>query len=799
MFLRRYWYETVHDGDAAARPRTSPSVGAKEKAAVTLTLAIAALCSLSTFVVFDAPSNTSAGGGAVEPTGWQDLQPLDGETLTQFSRDLTSPEDRWSKDGELRTTLRVAPTVAQAGPLAPPLNVRAYEGSVPGPTLRVKPGDRLVVNLVNDLDLPEGDPSVAGAGEDGEGDGGIDRASLEGKVEAWPNVTNIHVHGLHVSPSGIGDNIYRRAGPGDALQYIYDLPPDHYPGIFYYHPHFEGSSSVQTLGGMSGAIIVEDAEGSLPPEVEAMREVVMVLQETNIESGALRNYKAASEISGSKMPLYGKAEGGNASESDLLHFITVNGQYQPVIRAQPGEALRLRVVHGGNNDHIHVSLVPAAAAGSQREYTQDSGQEKKGAAEASGPGDAPAANSDDDPSSCKLLTLARDGVYLAAPRLQGGGDGQLVLAAGSRADLAVRCDGPGVYRLVSSKGGAAGRGGGGDEDGDEDSIMAYLGKNTDVFEGTLAFLDVGGDQMNMKLPTKSPNATGENRLLQDLQELAHNEVSRFVFEFNAAEKVSRVGQTYTWYGINGVQYNASQVMRRVPLGSVEEWVIVNQRKGRGGEVEACHPSSSSSPPLPTTTPSTTTTATEFGEPIHSRGDVGGSAGGGDGGVAGGAANGEGQHHGRRKRRGLGSVLSEGPGVESGPSGRAVEVVEDEGEGVEAQVACESTSPGEVTYEGHPFHLHANHFEGAGPGEITYDSHPFHLHVNHFQVVSSSWGDEGPDWNVGDWRDTISIPAPGNVTIRWSADDFTGEAVAHCHIFGHSDTGMMMNFEIFETP
>lgn len=99
--------------------------------------------------------------------------------------------------------------MSQAGPLAPPLNVRAYEGSVPGPTLRIKPGDRLVVNLVNGLDLPEGDPSVAGAGEDGGGDGGIDRASLEGKVEAWPNVTNIHVHGLHVSPSGVGDNIYR--------------------------------------------------------------------------------------------------------------------------------------------------------------------------------------------------------------------------------------------------------------------------------------------------------------------------------------------------------------------------------------------------------------------------------------------------------------------------------------------------------------------------------------------------------------------------------------------------------------
>lgn len=136
------------------------------------------------------------------------LQPVAGETLTAFSQDLKSPENRLSKDGELRTTLRVAPAVAQAGPLAPPLNVRAYEGSVPGPTLRVKPGDRLVVNLVNDLALPEGAPLVV-AEEEGGKRGGGDRASLEGKVEAWPNVTNIHMHGLHVSPSGVGDNIYR--------------------------------------------------------------------------------------------------------------------------------------------------------------------------------------------------------------------------------------------------------------------------------------------------------------------------------------------------------------------------------------------------------------------------------------------------------------------------------------------------------------------------------------------------------------------------------------------------------------
>lgn len=126
-----------------------------------------------------------------------------GETLTAYSEELTFPSVRCSSDGELRTTLRVAPTITRAGPLAPSFNVRAYEGSVPGPTLRVKPGDRLVVNLVNALDPPAGAPLEAEAG------GGQGEDSLEGKVEAWPNVTNVHVHGLHVSPSGVGDNIYR--------------------------------------------------------------------------------------------------------------------------------------------------------------------------------------------------------------------------------------------------------------------------------------------------------------------------------------------------------------------------------------------------------------------------------------------------------------------------------------------------------------------------------------------------------------------------------------------------------------
>lgn len=209
------------------------------------------------------------------------------------------------------------------------------------------------------------------------------------------------------------------------------------------------------------------------------------------------------------MPLYGntgRGEGGEGygggdgeenggekegSKSDMLHFVTVNGQYQPVIRAHPGEAFRLRVIHGGNNDHMYVSLVPAG--GSRSSNGTKDGNKGRGALpgkEADNPrtGAGSGGSSSGGGGGCTLLTLARDGVYLPTPRRQGGGDGRLVLAPGSRADVAVRCDRPGVYRLASSKGAA-----GEEADGDGEravSIMDYLGHETDVFEGELA--DKGG-------------------------------------------------------------------------------------------------------------------------------------------------------------------------------------------------------------------------------------------------------------------------------------------------------------------
>ncbi|KAE8907734.1 hypothetical protein PF005_g26875 [Phytophthora fragariae] len=80
------------------------------------------------------------------------------------------------------------------------------------------------------------------------------------------------------------------------------------------------------------------------------------------------------------------------------------------------------------------------------------------------------------------------------------------------------------------------------------------------------------------------------------------------------------------------------------------------------------------------------------------------------------------------------------------------------------------------------------------GEVTLKNHPFHLHTNAFQIVDMSHG-HGVDYEIGDWRDVISVPTPGNVTIRFRPEDYTGIVAAHCHILGHSDAGMIAGVDM----
>jgi FtsP/CotA-like multicopper oxidase with cupredoxin domain len=230
---------------------------------------------------------------------------------------LIEPEVRRSVSGELRTTLQVRYVYKDIGGYR--LSLRSYEGMIPGPTLRVRPGDVLRIRLINDLP-PNLDP-----------------VPLDMALPHHFNTTNFHFHGSHVSPAGLSDNIFRSMEPGQSYDIEITIPSDHTRGTYWYHPHHHGSADVQLTGGMAGALIVEGDFDDVP-EIAAAAERVLLLNEV------LFDYRGAIETYDTVWP------------EAVPRFLSVNGQREPVIRMRPGEVQRWRIVHAGHENNLHIAL-----------------------------------------------------------------------------------------------------------------------------------------------------------------------------------------------------------------------------------------------------------------------------------------------------------------------------------------------------------------------------------------------------------------------------------------------------------
>jgi FtsP/CotA-like multicopper oxidase with cupredoxin domain/peroxiredoxin len=145
--------------------------------------------------------------------------------------------------------------------------LRSYEQMPVGPTLRVKPGEILRVKLKNQL--PPENPNNHPA----------DINTPHGF-----NQTNLHTHGLHVSPVGNGDNVLLKVDPNEEFISEIPVPEDHIPGTFWYHAHLHGSTAVQVSSGMAGALIVDAAEddaGALDnvPGIDTAEERICLFQQ----------------------------------------------------------------------------------------------------------------------------------------------------------------------------------------------------------------------------------------------------------------------------------------------------------------------------------------------------------------------------------------------------------------------------------------------------------------------------------------------------------------------------------------
>lgn len=151
-----------------------------------------------------------------------------------------------------------------------------YGQERPGPTIYMDPGGSHQVFVENLLEgftpdqLRQFNPPVLRTGETEE---------LAAFISASSSITNLHTHGLHVTPRGRSDNVLLRIEPGHSNLYTLDLPSNHAPGTHWYHAHLHGSTALQVQGGMSGALIVRPPEGQeLDPPGFTIDESIMVIQ-----------------------------------------------------------------------------------------------------------------------------------------------------------------------------------------------------------------------------------------------------------------------------------------------------------------------------------------------------------------------------------------------------------------------------------------------------------------------------------------------------------------------------------------
>ena len=125
-----------------------------------------------------------------------------------------------SKDGVLQATLNAQIRRIEVGGVT--VTTRVYNDLFVPPTLVVNPGDTMRIKLNNLID------------ED----------------------TNLHYHGMNVSPLTPGDNVFLTIEPQQTFDYEVHVPADHPEGMFYYHPHLHGLTEFQIGSGMSGDLIV---------------------------------------------------------------------------------------------------------------------------------------------------------------------------------------------------------------------------------------------------------------------------------------------------------------------------------------------------------------------------------------------------------------------------------------------------------------------------------------------------------------------------------------------------------------
>jgi FtsP/CotA-like multicopper oxidase with cupredoxin domain len=314
--------------------------------------------------------------GAAASARWQARSTLaQVATPVAGTVELPQPNVLSSVGGELALNLTATPgTVDMRAPLL--VKTYTYDNVVPGHTWEIRPGDTLRIDLINNLPPLSHDEPVDPV-----------------RPHEW-TTTNLHTHGLHVSPAGNGDNVFLAIPPGERQAYEIRLPDDHPSGIYWYHPHRHGGVAQQVRAGMAGMIVVR-GEIDEVEEVRAAKEQIMVMQAIEL---------------GDELQLLDPIPhpGPNQAFVPRSHILyTVNGVLNPTITMYPGEVQRWRMLNAAEGKFMSVAL-----------------------------------------EGHDFNILAWDGLTLAEPE----GAELAMLSSGNRVEVLVKAGRPGLYNLMLSPG-----------------------------------------------------------------------------------------------------------------------------------------------------------------------------------------------------------------------------------------------------------------------------------------------------------------------------------------------------------
>ena len=234
-------------------------------------------------------SETEGPGTTGQPAGWDEDLRLAEAADTNGAADVV----------EVSLTARVTEIEIVPGTKTP---LWTYDGRLPGPLIRAKRGDRLLVHFTNEL----------------------------------PEPTTIHWHGVRVpvEMDGAPDMPKPAVKPGETFDYDFVLPD---AGLYWYHPHVD--SAAQLGRGLHGALLVEDADE--PPGLGD--ELILVLTDIGIDDdGTMWPQDGAGDLGA----LFGRE--GNR--------LLVNGRLLPELRPRAGLRQRWRIVNAAKSRYFWMDL-----------------------------------------------------------------------------------------------------------------------------------------------------------------------------------------------------------------------------------------------------------------------------------------------------------------------------------------------------------------------------------------------------------------------------------------------------------